>query len=184
MEHLSTHSSKAVSNLSIKKPKFVKNRFTDLKIKINKKKENASEMTERSTFINNEKTKKMNLDKAKEMIDKDLDNDKLLIKIIDNHAIYDYLDDLFYKSGDFDLEKDEVVEDYGTENVKNFSETSKEFFKKFRKFNDHTRKGLLKQLTPSNGFIKASQEVMIVPNPIAFINKSGDHGAINLKYFF
>lgn len=181
MENLSTHSSKAVSNTAIKKPKFVKNRFTELKIKINKKKESTSEASAKAANLNDEKTKKLNLDKTKAMIDKDLDNDKLLIKIIDNHTIYNYLDDFFYRSGDFDLEKDEQSDNLGTENAKNFSETSQEFFKKFRKFNDHTRKGLLKQLTPSNGFIKASQEVMIVPNPIAFVNKSGESGTINLK---
>ena len=181
MEHLSTYSSKAVSSMTKKKPKFVKNRFTDLKIKINKMKAGASEISEKASNLNNEKNKKLNLDKAKEMIDKDLDNDNLLIKIIDNHNIYNHLDDFFYKTGDFDLEKDEVIDEFGIENAKNFSETSQEFFKKFRKFNDHTRKGLLKQLTPSNGFIKASQEVIIVPNPIAFVGKSVNNWTINLK---
>jgi len=187
MENISTHSSKAAScNLSTttKKPRFVKNRFADLKIKISKKKENASEASEKASNLNDEKTKKLSLDKAKAMIDKDLDNDHLLIKIIDKYNFERYLQDIMSKEGDFDLQKDENPEvEFGTGNESNYSETSQEFFKKFRKFNDHERKGLLKQLKPSNGFIKASQEVMIVPNPIAFVNKDGGmQRTINLKY--
>jgi len=181
MEQLSTNSIKTASLSRKKSSRFVKNRFTDLTLKINKKKEGESVLIPKANIIHDEKLKKVNLDKTKALIDKDLDNDKLLIKIIDNHTIYNYLDDFFYRSGEFDIEKDEAVEESGTENVKNISETSQEFFKKFRKFNDHTRKGLLKQMTPSNGFIKASQEGMIVPNPIAFINKTGEYGSINLK---
>lgn len=179
MEHLSTHSSKTTNLGKKKNVRFVKNRFTDLKIKITKKNDNQSDMSQLP--VNDERYRKLNLDKAKANIDKDLDNDPLLIKMINYQGVYDHLDDLFNKSGEFKITNQENLDESVHENVKNFSETSQEFFKKFRKFNENTRKGLLKQITPSNGFIRAAQEVMIVPNPIAFINKNGYQGSINLK---
>jgi hypothetical protein len=178
MDRLSTNSSNTPFIPRKKSVKFVKNRFTDLKIKIAKKKENQGEVVHLK--VKEEKKKKSNLDKDKGCIDKDLNNDNLLIKMINYKDVIDNINDLFNKSGEFKMTDQENL-DESSDNIKNFSETSQEFFKKFRKFNENTRKGLLKQITPSNGFIKAAHEYMIVPNPIAFVNKSGYQGSVNLK---
>ncbi len=181
MDKYSLSSDRRSSSLNRKGFKFAKNKFTELKIKMSKKQQIEKKNSVILDPIDEENRKKLLLDKTKVIVDKEISNDKLLIKIIDNNTIYNQLDDLFYKSGDFDLEKDLVEDENSANSKKGISETSGDFFKKFRKFNENTRKGLLKHMTPTNGFIKATDQYMIVPNPIAFICKNGNPNAIDLK---
>lgn len=183
MDKYSLSSDRRSSSLNRKGFKFAKNKFTELKIKMSKKQTSEAKSPSEIDPLNEENRKKLLLDKTKELVEKEISNDKLLIKIIDNNTIYNHLDDLFYKSGDFDLEKETVEDELHSSNRKGISETSADFFKKFRKFNENTRKGLLKHMTPTNGFIKATDEYMIVPNPIAFMCRNGNPNTIDLKYF-
>lgn len=172
--------SKTNTNIPLKK-KSSKNKFTELKNRIAKKKEAELTKSGKIKPISEENQQKMTLDKAKSIIDKELNNDNLMIKIIDNNTIYNSLDDFYYKCGDFDLNRDSREEEENNEIEKNINETHSGFFAKFKNYKSNCRKGLLKSITPSIGFIKASSDLMIVPNPIGLINKNNEHSTINLK---
>jgi hypothetical protein len=169
------------SNSSITNKKSIKNKFTDLKNRIVKKKEEELAKSGKLKPISGEIQEKMTLDNAKILIDKELNNDKLLIKIIDNNAIYNSLDDFYYKSGDFDIKVSQKENENMNEVERNINENHSGFFNKFKNYKINCRKGLLKSITPSIGFIKASSELMIVPNPIGLISKNQEPTTLNLK---
>jgi hypothetical protein len=60
-------------------------------------------------------------------------------------------------------------------------ESYSDFFFKYKNFAEITRKGTLKKMTPSYGFIKATNEHMLVPNPIGLVKRKGEDHKINLK---
>ena len=173
--------SKVSYNSNIAKKKLTKNKFTDLKLRIAKKMEAEAAKSGKNKPVSQENQQKITLDKAKSIIDKELNNDNLMIKIIDNNTVYDCLDDFFYKCGDFDLTNDDKEDENYNEIERNINETHNGFFTKFKNFKNNTRKGLLKSITPSMGFIKASSELMVVPNPIGLITKNRDPTTVNLK---
>ena len=69
------------NSFSKTKKKSTKNKFTDLKNRIEKKKE--AELAKRGKIkpVSQENQQKMTLDNAKILIDKELNNDNLMIKI-------------------------------------------------------------------------------------------------------
>jgi hypothetical protein len=171
----------SVSNSSTTKKKSIKNKFTELKNRIAKKKEEELAKSGKLIPEKEENKQKMTLDKAKILIDKELNNDNLMIKIIDNNTINNSLDDYYYRSGDFEIKTKEKNHENLDKLERNINETHSGFFKAFKNYKPNCRKGLLKSITPSIGFIKASSELMIVPNPIGLMNKGRDPTTLNLK---
>lgn len=185
MENFTTNNSKQYISPKKKSLKFAKNRFTDMTNKIQKKHKISSENEDKNKDENEEENKKkLFLDKIKISADKETSNETLLLKILDNQSVYDYIDNFFYRQGTFDIDKEKHEEFYNNDNDEeklNASESSSEFFKKFKSFHNDIRKGIIKTLNPSIGFIEGTSDTMIVPNPIGLISKNGENNIINLK---
>lgn len=170
--------------------KFAKMRFTELKNKFDFKKINinAEKTDEKTDAKENEKMKKQMKEKEISQIENELDNKKLLLKVLDSETVTDHLDDFFSKDRlknhpeAHNKHEDNYFGYSIDENKKDNYETLDEFWKKYRNFNDITRKGMIKNMTPSFGFIKSCQDNCLIPNPIGLPNKYGEHDTVSLKY--
>lgn len=189
MEHnvgLNTNNPNLQNNGGKKHFKFAKMRFTDLKNKLVKKSHiDAEKLEDKTDNKVNEKLKKQIREKEIYQIESELDNKKLLLKIFNTEAVVDYLDEYFSKDGD-KPDSYRQSEDHGLnvnyeESKKNEPETLDEFWKKYKNYNDTIRKGLIKNMTPSYGFIKASVDNFLVPNPLGLLKKNRENDSIELR---
>ncbi len=57
-----------------------------------------------------------------------------------------------------------------------------EFFKKYHEYTELQRKGMLNKLTPSYAFIKATEEHLLIPNPLGLLKRQGEKSELSLKY--
>lgn len=170
--------------------KYAKMRFTELKSKIVKKTPNEAEKSEDKTDNKeNEKLKKIMKDKEIYQIENELDNKRLLLKVMDSDSVTDHIDDFFSREANRNTNQDkegakieEIQVTYNEDlNKKEGVETLDEFWKKYRNFNDTVRKGNMKIMTPSYGFIKSSQENFLIPNPIGLLSRNGESNSIALR---
>jgi len=169
--------------------KFAKMRFTELKNKFVKKTNSeAKESEDKSDPKEVEKLKKQIRDKEIYQIEGELDNKKLLLQVMDSDAVTDFVDEFYSRermknNQDKDGSKtDENPVTYIEEAKKESIETLDEFWKKYRNYNDTVRKGNMKIMTPSYGFIKSSQENFLIPNPIGLLSRHGENNSIALRY--
>ncbi len=171
--------------------KFAKMRFTELKTKLVTKTPIEAEKSEdKSDSKENEKHKKIIRDKEINQIENELDNKKLLLKIMDSKAVKDHVEETFFsevqRNNQQDKDGAKTEENYITYNEesakKETVETLNEFWKKYKNFNETVRKGNIKLMTPSYGFIKSSKENFLIPNPIGLLSRHGENDSISLKY--
>lgn len=112
-------------------------------------------------------------------------NENKLMQIINSENVIKSLDTFAFKT--------EGVFAYKTINRfdKDFNKTlysnknsMNEFFKKYKKHKEYTRKNVIKKETPSFAFIKEIKNIYKVPNPLGLIKKYGQESEINLNYLF
>jgi len=177
--------------------KFAKMRFTDLKNKIVKKTNIDAEKSEEKVDSKEaEKFKKQLQENEMHQIENELDNKKLLLQVMDSESVTEHIDDYFTRDRILrsqQIDKDGVIkteellgqviinEEIKKEKEALIRETLDEFWKKYRSFNDTNRKGNMKVMTPSYGFIKSSQENLLIPNPIGLLNRNGENDSISLR---
>jgi len=154
-------------------------RFTEMKSKYNKKGNENTEKEEDSDINEVEKLKKELNENDLRMIEGELDNQELLLKVIDNNNVNAHVEEFFSRENV--EEKEARVEAEKVEEPPKQDETLDEFWKKYKNFNDTVRKGNMKNLTPCYGFIKSSQDNFLIPNPIGLFNKHGKSDSISLR---
>jgi hypothetical protein len=170
------------TNMQTKKQfKFAKMRFTEMKTKNNKKNNETSEKQEDSDINEAEKIKRELNEKDLKIIEGELDNQELLLKVIDNINVSEHVDEFF--SRELRLKEEREGKDNAQQNDEplKVEETLDEFWKKYKNFNDTVRKGNIKNMTPCYGFIKSSQDNFLIPNPIGLFNKHGESDSIYLR---
>lgn len=187
----------SINNLNVnqtgkKNFKYAKMRFTELKSKIIKKPIIEAEKSEDKTDIKeNEKLKKIMREKEIYQIENELDNKRLLLKVMDSDSVTDHIEEFFSREAHRNslqekeaAKSDENPVTYNDESAKKEAvETLNEFWKKYRNFNDIVRKGNMKVMTPSYGFIRSSKENFLIPNPIGLLSRNGENDSITLRYF-
>ena len=121
-------------------------RFTEMKSKYNKKGNENTEKEEDSDINEVEKLKKELNENDLRMIEGELDNQELLLKIFDNNNVNDHVEAFFGR----DCVKEDKEGESSNAEVKEIpkaEETLNEFWKKYKNFNDTVRKGNMKNLT-------------------------------------
>ena len=191
MDKLGSNNNLNANQAGKKSFKYAKMRFTELKSKITNKTTTEAEKTnEDKTDVKvNEKIKKVLRDKEIYQIDNELDDQRLLLKVMDSDSVTDHIEEFFSREsqGISQQDKDggkteENPVTYNEELTKKEAfETLDEFWKKYRNFNDTVRKGKLKVMTPSYGFIKSSQDNFLIPNPIGLLSRNGENDSIALR---
>jgi len=172
----------SVTNMQTKKQfKFAKMRFTEMKSKYNKKSNEITEKQEDSDINEAEKLKRELNEKDLKIIEGELDNQELLLKVIDNNNVSEHVDDFFSREQRLKEEKENGEIPQQIEEPLRVEETLDEFWKKYKNFNDTVRKGNMKNMTPCYGFIKSSQDNFLIPNPIGLFNKHGNSNSISLR---
>jgi hypothetical protein len=112
---------------------------------------------------------------------------ELKCDILNSTELYSQLDELFHRDKDlketpnkkknpFPLQKFEKTK-YSTRGA------FMEFYSKFHKIDEQSRKGNLSIKTPSFNFIEAVKIHKIVPNPVGVVKRDGDESKINLNHF-
>lgn len=192
MDNLGSNNIQNANQAGKKNFKFAKMRFTELKSKIQKKTTNETDKSSEDKTENNEneKLKKIMRDKEIYSIENELDNKRLLLKVMDTDIVTDHIDEFFSREGQRNNQQEnegsKIEENPVTYNEepmkKEVVESLDEFWKKYRNFNDTVRKGNMKVMTPSYGFIKSSQENFLIPNPIGLLSRQGENDSISLRY--
>ena len=156
-------------------------RFTEMKSKYTAKGKENTEKKDDDDINEIEKLKKELNEKDLKIIEGELDNQELLLKIFNNNNVNDHMEEFFGR----DRIKEEKEGESSNAEVKEIppkaNETLDEFWKKYKNFNDTVRKGNMKNLTPCYGFIKSSQDNFLIPNPIGLFNKHGKSDSISLR---
>lgn len=175
----------SVTNMQTKKQfKFAKMRFTEMKTKFSTKKNNENTEKQEEKDINEvEKLKKELNENDLKIIESELDNEELLLKVIDNNNVNEHVEDFFSRERLSKEEKEGAENNAQVEEPPKVEETLDEFWKKYKNFNDTVRKGNMKNMTPCYGFIKSSQDNFLIPNPIGLFNRHGHNDSISLRYF-
>jgi hypothetical protein len=162
--------------------KFAKMRFTtEMTTKYNKKNNESIEKQEESDINEAEKIKKELNEKDLKIIEGELDNQELLLKVIDNINVSEHVDEFFSREQKMREEKERKDNVQQIDEPTKVNETLDEFWKKYKNFNDTVRKGNIKNMTPCYGFIRSSQDNFLIPNPIGLFNKHGENDSIYLR---
>jgi Ran GTPase-activating protein (RanGAP) involved in mRNA processing and transport len=106
-----------------------------------------------------------------------LENERMMIEIIKSDEIDEMLKDFILKNR---VDYEHYNQAMNKTRYAN-KDSRKEFFEKFNKFAEITRKGYIKNNTPSFEFIKACKEHGVVPNPLGLIKRKGASNSIKLN---
>jgi hypothetical protein len=108
--------------------------------------------------------------------DEKIENEKLMIKVFNTDKTYDILHE-------FVLNENRLIDEPQNFNRTKYcsTESRKDFFTKYKNFNEIKRKGKVSINTPSYQFIKACKDQMLVTNPVGLIHRTGLESQINLK---
>lgn len=180
---------KKLSSENINRSKFT----SQLKKMKTKRSQNSIKVVIKSETNNSQQN---NTPQNSQQQDIDISNKKLLMQVLqagtdreqeqeeqDNE--YHNEDDQEYKEFDKKLDNDVNHHKYDQlfGKTRYASSTSySNFFAKYRSYGETSRKGLLKEVTPSYAFIKACKDHMLVPNPIGLVKRKGEENRVGLKY--